>query len=222
MRKLFMMAGLVALGIPMAYATVEVRIIDVGVADTGWITCAATSCSFVGSVGNYSITSNISSRIDPNNPFLDMSYSATSTVAAPGGIIIETRADGYTTNSPEFQLVGDGNTSFGGSSFIAGYEGVANTICPAGVNTCHASTTSTLITSFTVPTGSYHVAGDGSGNTVNPYELSLLFAMDRPTGPGILSGDIKLNAVPEPASVALLGGVLLVAVTAIRRKMRRV
>jgi hypothetical protein len=41
------------------------------------------------------------------------------------------------------------------------------------------------------------------------------------TGSGTVSGNFELLAVPEPASVALLGGVLLVTCAALKRKFRR-
>jgi hypothetical protein len=158
-----------------------------------------------------------------------MTYSASTLDATPGAIIIEARADGYTNNSPGFSLLANGNTTLTGSNAIDAFGGNANTICPAGVNTCSAATgPATLIFGGIVPGAPsagtptvVQLAGSGPGNSVNPYELSLLFANTGPGGPGSTSGDIQLNAVPEPVSVALMGGVVLVAVGAIRRKMRR-
>src|SRR6266545_2782636 len=102
MKKLVMFIGILALLASVANATIQIRISNPtgpAVNDTGWINCAGNSCIFAGAIGNYFVTSNISARLDPLNPFLDMSYSASTTVVGAGTIIIETIANGYTSDS---------------------------------------------------------------------------------------------------------------------------
>jgi len=222
MKNLFAIVGLVALGIPCAYATVEVRIINTaGGGDTGWVQCAGTSCSFLGAVGNYNIALNLAIQSNSTNPLLDMTYNANTLIAHAGTIEFEAIADGYTLNIPGTQLVANGNSTLGDTVGVAAFGGNNNTICAAGVNGCSASSNGTLLEAGSGLTENLNFTKSGGGNTVSPYELGLLLLLVNPVNAGNASGDIQLNAVPEPASVALLGGVLLVAVTAIRRKTRR-
>jgi hypothetical protein len=227
MKTLLVMAGIVAfLAAPAANATIEVRITNTaGGGDTGWITCAGSSCVFAGAVGNYFVASNVASRVDPSNPFLDMSYSATTSNANPGTIVIEAMADGYIYSTPQFEVQANGNSTLATTAnTIAAYGGVNNTICAAGVNGCTpgSATGHTIAsTSFPTPPNGYGVTLNGAGNTVTPYSLGISFTSLNPTGPGSLSGDIQLNAVPEPTSILLLSGVVLSSLAGLRRKLRR-
>jgi hypothetical protein len=233
MKAFFGLLGMVALiGIPRANATVEVRVINVGVADTGWIQCPDPSCSFLGPVGNYFLALDSGVRLDPSNPFLDMTYSANTTSGSPGDLIIETMADGYKNDSPSFEIRDDGNTTMTGTQTIAAYGGNNNNIClpvnnatcwNTGVNEAPAGTGSALIASgtFVAPPPSFHLDATGPGNSVNPYSLGIVFTFKNISGPGSVSGDVQLNAVPEPTAVLLLGGILLLTASALRRKVQR-
>jgi len=226
MKKFLLLAGVLAsLGVSLANASVEVRIINAaGGGDTGWIVCGGTSCSTGAiTVGNYTIASNIAIQLNNgNNPLLDMSYVASTSVANAGTIVFEAMANGYTVNAPSTQLVGNGNSSLGDTVNLTSYGGNNNTICPAGPNACTPSSNgSNVLNNLTGLSENLSVVASGGGATVNPYSLGLVLSLVNPVRGGTASGDIALNAVPEPASVTLLGGVMLVAVSAIRRKMRR-
>ena len=233
MRKILILAGILAsLGVPWASATVEVRIINVGVADTGWITCATATCSFVGALGNYSITSDITVQNTTSNPLLDMSYSASSlTNSNPGTIVIEAMASGYNVNTPELQLIDNGNSHYNPGTFSdAAYGGNNNNICPAGVNACWNNNAPSGTSSQTIATGgpfpatgavtTWAVNKIGPGSTTTPYSLGLVVTLANPSGLSTFSGDAAIDAVPEPASVVLLGGVMLLTMGALRRKLR--
>src|SRR5690348_6862486 len=130
MRKILILTAILGLSVGLANATVEIRIINTaGGGDTGWIQCGGASCSFVGTVGNYFLSSDITARLDPLNPFLDMSYSASTTSASAGSIIIESMATTYTDNAPQLELIANGNSNITtASNTVAAYGGSNNAI----------------------------------------------------------------------------------------------
>jgi len=235
MRKFLILAGILAsLGAPWVNATTEVRIINYSgssvIGDTGWITCAGAICTFSGAVGNFDITSDIAVQHTASNPLLDMSYSAsTLTNSAPGSLVIEAMANGFTgpLNLESFNFMDNGNSGFGGTTADAAYGGNNNNICAAGLSACWdtadpapTGTGSALIASAGPLDGSWTVNKNGGLVTASPFSVGLEFILTSPTGISSASGDMKLNAVPEPASVMLLGGVLLATISVFRRKMR--
>jgi len=245
MKAFLAIAGLVALlGVPKANASIEVRIINVvggvAVGDTGWIIGTGdgiNSAIFSGTVGNYNVTGDtaVSHVGTGSNPLLDMAYNATAlTNANPGTIIIEAMANTYTTASPGFEFVDNGNSGFTTGMFTdAAWGGNSNNICAGGTSACWNGTTNpapsgtptvlSLIGSggpFASPT-TWNVDKFGGSSTVSPYALGIAVMLANPTGTSTMSGDAKINAVPEPASVALLGGMLLFVGTTLRRRARR-
>jgi hypothetical protein len=238
MKKFVLLSGILAfLGIPFANATVEVRVINVvggvAVGDTGWIQCVGASCIFTGAVGNYDITSDITVQHTSSNPLLDLAYSASTTINSnPGTIIIEGMANGYAVNTPTLQLIDNGNSGFSTGTFTdAAYGGNNNNICASGPSLCwngisnpapSGTGSATIATGgpFTSP-ATWNVNQSGPGNSVNPYSLGLVVSLANATGLSTFSGDAKIDAVPEPTSVLLLGGVLLFAASGLRRRMRK-
>ena len=249
MRKLLLLSGILAFwGTQFANAdTVEVRIINVvgnaAVGDTGWLQCAASTCNFTGSVGNWDIASALTVQNTASNPLLDLAYSASAPYPMPGSpagdtIIIEGMADGYAVNTPEFELMDFGFSTFDISTFTdAAYGGNNNNIC--GASSCWNGTSNPApggTSSATIAIGPgfnrgtpWSVDEFGPGNSVNPYSLGLVVSFSD-VGCGIpiqfcvtgtFSGDAKIDAVPEPASVMLLGGVLLFAAAGLRRRTRK-
>ena len=229
MKRLLLLAGaFTILGVPWANATVEIRAYNTaGGGDTGWIVCPDPSCGFnMLAVGNYTVTASLAVKNDGFNPFLDLSYSATNgVVAVPGTIIFEALADGYSVNSPQYQVIASGNGQ-GGTFKTTAYGGNNNSLCAAGFNACWVPAPNGTASAFLASVGPlanthYDQTVTGAvGNTANPYSLGLVVSLT-PSKKGTSSGDIMLNAVPEPASVTLLGGVLLFGMTMLRRKVRR-
>lgn len=237
MKKFLMLAGILAsLGAPWASATVEVRLIN-GAADTGWLTNTAgggctsftsSTCTFVGSVGNYSFALASGIQNTGFNPLLDLGYQVNSTTLANAGtLIIEVMASGYTTGTPGTLLHGSGNSTLGDQVTFADYGGNNNNVCPTASTTCapnlaSPNTGSTLLSSIGPlnDNAGFNSTLGGGGTSANPYSLGIILTLASPTSLGTASGDIMINAVPEPASVMLLGGVLLFTVGAVRRKMR--
>src|SRR5215475_10071700 len=248
MRKLLLLSGILAfLGIQFANADTEVRIINVvgsaAVGDTGWIQCMAASCNFTGSVGHYDIVSDLTIQQTASNPLLDMAYSGSTrdVITGAGTIIIEGMANGYAVNTSSFELIDSGSTTFDQEDFSdAAYGGNNNTICASGASSCWDGTSNPAPNGTNSATSAigpifnrgtpWHVDEFGPGNSVNPYSLGLVVTFAN-VGCGIpiefcltgtFNGDTKIDApVPEPASVMLLGGVLLFAAAGLRRRTRR-
>lgn len=62
--------------------------------------------------------------------------------------------------------------------------------------------------------------GSGPGPVAGPYSLTQYIVLHT-VGGGTFSGDFNLQAVPEPVSVSLLGGALLLAAGGLRRRLRK-
>jgi hypothetical protein len=91
------------------------------------------------------------------------------------------------------------------------------------LNNANVLSAQTVLVGALGPFGPGAFAGSVSPAVVasaTPYSLTQKLTIVF-TGPGLVSGDFELQQVPEPAGVALLGGVLLVTFGALRRKFRR-
>jgi hypothetical protein len=186
-------------------------------------------------VGNYDMASAIAVTHPASNPLLDISYSATTlTNSNPGTIIIEVMADGYTIPTPGFEFFDNGNSGFTTGTFTdAAWGGNSNNICLPGNTTCWngvsnpaPSGTPTVLNLIAAGgpftgTTTWGVDKLGGAAITSPYALGITVTLTNPTGLSTMSGDAKIDAVPEPASVALLGGILLFAGTTLRRRARQ-
>ena len=206
---------------PRANATVQitltngassVTLTDGGAGDV----CGAVNCvTFSGALGNYIV--NVSTGLANNgiNPFLDLN----SINLAPGGnaglLTISTSANNYTAPAPQFSFQVGGTSSLNGSLSFSAYGGNNNTLF---------STSQQLGSTLTFGPGVSPFAGStnsgGIGATANPYSLTIVANLNGVTA-GAVSFDAALDAVPEPATMALLGAVLLFTASGLRRKFHR-
>lgn len=222
MKKCFKGLAVLAVGTtalvlaPDARATVQitltngansVTITDGGAGDA----CSAVNCvTFSGALGNYLINVSTGIAQQSANPFLDLNSVNLTTQANAGLLTISTSADGYTNSTPQFKLQVGGTSSLGGASTFTAYGGNSNTLFD----------TSNQIGTLSFPGSPFANSTVGGGNTVNPYALTIVATLDGITA-GSASFNAALDTVPEPASVTLLGAVLLLAGTAMRRKLNR-
>jgi hypothetical protein len=154
----------------------------------------------------------------------DLSYDANMTSSNQGLLVLQAIANDYMVSAPGTILAGAGNSSLGDQIRFASYGGNNNTTCGAGVNACSVFSNSggNLLASI-VPladNAGFNESLSG-GNTVNPYQLGLNISLANATNAGGASSDVKISAVPEPASMLLLGSVLLFAASGLRRRFRR-
>jgi PEP-CTERM motif len=201
---------------PQASATLELSLSNNGasvtVADGGALdSCAAVNCvTYNGSLGNYMI--NVSTGISNNsiNPYLDLNSINFALGSNAGMLTIQTSQNGYTNSAPQFQFNVGGTSTLGGGVSFSAYGGSSNTLFD----------TSRLIGTLSFPASPYSGSVTASGNTVNPYSLTIT-ANILGVNPGAASFNSEIGNVPEPATIAMLGSVLLFAGSAVRRKLRR-
>ena len=218
MKKVVVLAVLVAaMAVPSAFATAEltlqsgastVDILDGGSGDS----CPAAGCvTYIGSVGSWSL--NITSGIEGTTPFFDL-VSFDTTTAQVDPIVMYFSDDGLTLPSG-FDLNVGGTVSstsksaptveFGAWSGGPGKFDFSNPI--GSILTFHA-------TPFSGSTSGATLAGESSV-TIGAY----IDLGERSSGSA--SFDAALDSVPEPASVSMLGGVLLILGGALRRRIKK-
>ena len=219
-------AGVLALVCaPQANATVEITLTNgassITVVDgSAQDSCAAANCvTYNGSIGNYVIS--VSTGLSNNagvNPFLDLNSvnmvfpPSLGGPSGPAGVLtIATSNTGFTTQATQFSFSVGGTSSLGGGTSFAAYGGNSNTI----FDTSHQ-----IGSTLSFPSTPFSGATIGTGNTMSTYSLTLVASING-LNSGAASFDAAIDAVPEPVSVSLLGGVLLFTASAIRRKLRR-
>jgi hypothetical protein len=201
-------------------AAVTIKVTD----NAGTVTCAGTTfVTCTTSDANFIITINTAISNSPGGPAtLTKTVNAQSLTGAPlSDLIIEASDTGFVlpsglatltetvnTNTPV------GSTSATGTVTGTGFLSNSNTL----FGTESAATGPAFVNTFAV--GGAATASTGA-NFTTPFALTEILNI-HPTSTGFASFTATLAAtqVPEPASVALFGGILLVTVGAIRRRTR--
>jgi PEP-CTERM motif len=170
--------------------------------------------TFDGSVGGYlvNVTTGVGS---PSLPLgaLDLNSIDVAPGGSSGPLTIEWSENGITTLEDAWTM------AFGGTLISGSGSTISNTAYQSNTNGFFATTNQigTIVPTFTGASFSGTSDGSVSGVTA-PYSLTEVVTLDG-VGPTSYSGDASLTA-PEPASLVLLGSVL-VAVIAFRRKFMK-
>jgi hypothetical protein len=219
-----LLAMLVSIGAPAAYATAELKITDgtntIDIKDgdaTGTCSGAVTGCAdangatnvvtFLGTIGTWTLNvSTGSSHGASAGTNLDLNTTNSTTAASTLTILFSD--NGFPDGGGSFTVGGTFQAPAGSSVAFSEFEGAAL------FDTAAADQLGTTLTFTNSPFAGTN-GGPGTGGALTEQAVLTM------TGEGSTSFDAALSPVPEPASVALLGGVLLATVSAIRRKARR-
>jgi|SwirhisoilCB3_FD_contig_31_16750359_length_740_multi_9_in_0_out_0_1 hypothetical protein len=187
----------------------SITIVDGGAGDT----CAAINCvTFNGPLGDWDInvsTGTSKTAATPN--LLDLNSVDHHTAGINDTLTIRFSDTGFIGTQAGFTLGVGGTQSAGGTVTFSAFDGV-------GLFDLAKQIGSTLTSNATV----YSFTTSGGGPSANPYSLTEIATITFGANAGQASFDAQITAVPEPAGVALLGGLLLFTVGAIRRKVSRV
>lgn len=212
---------------PSAHATLELKlsdgttsfdILDEGANDScsGQVGCITFLSALSGPIGKFTINVTTGTGTSPASSSaldeLDLnSVDIKTSSGAPTTLTIELSDNNYTPGQGGWNF-GIGGTLCSGCTLVAeAFGGKSNTKFdysnPLGsfvfTTSAYSGSTSTLV-----------------GTPADPFALTIRTILTVP-GLGTTSYDAKLDPAPEPSSVALLGGILLVTAGALRRKLRR-
>jgi len=213
--------GVLALVCTPAYATIEIKITDgttsVDVLDGSALdSCPAANCvTFNGAIGDWNVNVDTGTSMGASAPnIMDLNFNGHHTASATSTTLTITLSDnGFIPASPGFTDLVNGNQTAGGTTTATLFGGNSNT---------KFDTTQKIGSVLTFTTATISAADGGSAATsVSPYSLTQVLTLTYGTAAGQTTGDWAVQGVPEPASVTLLGGVLLAIVSGIRRKARR-
>ena len=217
MKKVFLGLMLIAMSsvafgsaqLTMSDGTTTVVVNDNG---SGDLDSAPGTIIFSGAIGTWSVNVQVGVSLGPGTSHMDLGSTALSTGAST--LTIKFSDVGFTTLASPFNLTYTGGTPTNGSATGKGFVDNSNTLY---------GTASQIGSTLGPFTGGFNASTSGGSGTPL-YSLTEQVAL---TSTGLnsstFSTDLSLTgvAVPEPASVALLGGVLLLTARTIRRRMRR-
>jgi len=177
---------------------------------------AANQITFIGAVGSWTL--NVSTGTVGLNPLIDLNSVNTRIGTGASALHLTFSSTGFT-----MPFVSTFDTAIGGT--LAAGHTLSYT---AYVDTGNAlNGTGTQIGSLSfgsfgslLPSGFSSSAVGGAAPANSPFALTQVITLSGAKA-GSSSFDASIEAVPEPASAALLGGVLLAAFGALRRKARR-
>jgi len=227
--------GLIALAMaPLANASVKLAITD-GVT-TANVSCDVTGvCVFNGALGDWvvNVVTGIAAPpgpLGPPLPHLDVSFSdvyVNSGTGKPATIYLL-----FTDDTLGIVPLPGLNMKFGGTNtnmsssysafFDTGNVDFGRTVSAPSTVPGGLSATASLINTLSFGNGAYSgtTAGPGPGST-SPYSLTEMIVLTATSATANGSGNAELQAVPEPAGILLLGGMILGLSRVFQKKMGR-
>jgi hypothetical protein len=187
----------------------------------GDVNAALGQITFVGAVGNWSL--NVSTGTVGQNPLIDLNSVDTlgsGSGSGPNALSLIFSSNGYTTPFNASFVSGIGGSLAAGHSLT--YQGFVDPSNTLGGTPLTGQIGSPLI--FSNPQPPAVVSAPFSGGTAGGFALgNSAFSLTQlvtisGTAVGTTSFNATIDAVPEPATVTLLGGVLLAVFAILRRK----
>jgi hypothetical protein len=216
---LFAIGALAFIATPSASANAELILSD-GNGHTA--TIAASGCgagcelaSFNGTLGDWNINVTTGTGAPGQSPLMDLNsinhHNASGTATT---LTMEWSFDGFTPAVPGFQLNIGGTVGANGTVTASLFGGTSNTLFDL-------SNQIGTTMSFTNPPISFSGVQNAfmTGLTTNPYALTEVATISFGTSAGQASFDYSVDAIPEPAGVLLLGSVMLLTVSLVRRRV---
>jgi hypothetical protein len=191
----------------------SIQVTDGGLKDA----CAEANCvTYSGALGGWNINVSTGVSKDASAPtLLDLNTYNHHNAGTNSTLKLSLSDNFFTTFGSGMQLSVGGTLGSGGRMTVAAYGGSSNTL----FDTSHQ-----LGSTLTFSSGPYTSVVDGitAGlrGPADPYSLTILTTLTFGTVAGAGSSDAAIDAVPEPASVALTG-TLLLGMTAVLRKRFR-
>jgi len=228
-KAVILTALLVAVYAPSAFATAELKLssggssVDIVDGGAGDASATAGVVTFIGTVGNWTL--NVTTGSEGSTPFFDLG-SVNSTGGEPqlNPIVMSFSDDGLTLPSG-FTLTAGGTVSsaatttvtfsaFTGSSKFDTTHQIGSTLTfhtsPPPISNAYSGSTNGLV-----------VSGDTSATLVASIDLGSPTAFGGGSFDAALDTITTVGGTPEPASISMLGGVLLILGGALRRKIKK-
>jgi hypothetical protein len=213
----FAVGAMAFVATPRASANAELILSDGIAADTVTVTsanCGAGCYLFNGTVGSWNINVTTGTTNPGQSPEIDLNSINHHNAGTASTLTIEFSANGYTPAVPGFQLNVGGTVSANGTVTSSLYGGTTNTL---GDLSNQIGTT----LSFSNPPISFSGSESAylASLSSNPYALTEVATISFGASAGQASFDYSVDAIPEPAGVLLLGSVMLLTVSVIRRRV---
>ena len=203
-----------------AFATAELKLSD-GNGHTADI--VATSCggncltaTFNGVLGDWNINVTTGTADPGQSPIIDLNsinhHNASNT---PSTLTMEWSADGFTPASPGFELNIGGTIGAHGTLTAALYGGTSDTRFDLSNEIGSTLVFNSPPVNFSGSEDAYYTGG------TSPYAITEVATLTFGKSAGQASFDYSVDAIPEPASVVLLGSIGLIAATIARRRVQK-
>ncbi len=174
---------------------------------------AVGQITYVGAVGNWILNVTTGTALGLGNPLIDLSSADTVLGSGTGANSLTLKFTATNQTIPGSQATSNigGTLAAGISLNYQGYLDASNTLYGTG-------TPIGGLQSFG-PGGAFSGSVSGAGVSITPYSATEVVTLSGNGTFATSSFDAAIDVVPEPASVLLLGGVLIFATGAIRRKL---